>query len=113
MALDMSTWIDIGPESDFTETERQTLTVDGRAVLILNIGDKMIATTNCCPHAGKPMADGEIRNGAITCPSHGYTYDITTGKNIDHPHTEQPLRIYPLRKADNGNIEIQLPEKPF
>lgn len=109
----MSNWIDIGPEADFNESPRQTLTVDGRAILILNQNDKLIATTNCCPHAGKPLEDGEIRNDAIVCPFHGHTYDIHTGKNIDHPHTELPLRIYPLRKNDSGNIEIQLHDRPF
>lgn len=33
-----------------------------------------------CPHRGGPLLEGVLRNGAVMCPWHWYTFDLETGR---------------------------------
>lgn len=55
----------------------------GKTLLLTRVGDDYYAIDNSCPHLGLPMAHGEVRDGAITCPFHGSRFDVCTGANLD------------------------------
>ena len=58
--------------------------VDGLTVAIANIGNKFYAINNTCLHRGGPLGQGELHGVAVTCPWHGWQYDVTTvGPRID------------------------------
>jgi nitrite reductase (NADH) small subunit len=56
--------------------------VDGLTVAIANVGGKFYAINNTCLHRGGPLGQGELHGTAVTCPWHGWQYDVTTGKLI-------------------------------
>ncbi len=63
-----------------------------------------------CPHAGGPLGEGKILNGAggpsVRCPWHGYTYGLADGTCADHPS----LSISPIPfRTENGSVLIQPP----
>ncbi len=59
--------------------------VDGLTVAIANIGNKFYAINNTCLHRGGPLGQGELHGAVVTCPWHGWQYDVTTGKLADEP----------------------------
>ena len=65
---------------------------------------------NRCPHAGQPLGDGERAGLTLTCPYHGYTYHIKTGKNIDFPDDERPVKTFPVR-VQAGIVQVLLDPK--
>ena len=48
-------------------------------VLVTRLGDDIIATAGVCPHEDVALAEGTLRGGALTCPGHGYVFDLRTG----------------------------------
>ena len=52
----------------------------GKRIAVFNCGGKFYATTNTCPHRGGPVGEGEVEGTVITCPWHGWDFDITSGK---------------------------------
>ena len=56
--------------------------VDGLTVAIANVGNKFYAINNTCLHRGGPLGQGELQGVAVTCPWHGWQYDVTTGKLV-------------------------------
>ena len=38
---------------------------------------------------GGPLDEGEIDGTTVTCPWHGWEYNVTTGENLDDPDTKQ------------------------
>jgi nitrite reductase (NADH) small subunit len=42
------------------------------------------ATDPFCPHRQGPLADGLVGAGTVTCPFHGYRFDLRTGCAIGH-----------------------------
>ena len=54
--------------------------LDGKNVAVANVGGKFFAINNVCLHRGGPLGQGEMEGSTVTCPWHGWQYDVTTGK---------------------------------
>ncbi len=104
----MPQWIDIGHANDFPPGSKQCLDPKGIPLVVCHPDTGLAVVANTCPHAGLPLGDGELRARVLTCPHHGYAYDVTTGRNIDFPHEELPLTTYPVRLTTDGRVQVQL-----
>ena len=60
-------------------SQMKEVAVQGRAVLIANVGGKYYAVAGRCPHLGGKLAQGKLEGTVITCPKHGSQFDITDG----------------------------------
>lgn len=69
------------------------------------IGGEVIATAGVCPHEDVALAGGEVDDGCLTCPGHGYTFDLRTGACL-HDRSLL-LRRYRARVID-GEVWIEL-----
>jgi len=61
------------------------LQLDGKVIALANVGGKLYAINNVCLHRGGPLAQGELVGQLLTCPWHGWQYDVTTGKVTMNP----------------------------
>jgi nitrite reductase/ring-hydroxylating ferredoxin subunit len=59
--------------------------VEGKAVALANVGGKYYAINNTCLHRGGPLGQGVLNGAIVTCPWHGWEYDVTTGKVKQNP----------------------------
>ncbi|MGB6199026.1 MAG: Rieske (2Fe-2S) protein [Candidatus Acidiferrales bacterium] len=59
--------------------------VEGKTLAIANVGGKFYAINNTCLHRGGPLGQGELQGKILTCPWHGWQYDVTTGKLTMNP----------------------------
>ena len=57
--------------------------VNGKQVAVFNIDGKFHAIDNVCRHRMGPLAEGDVEGTVVTCPWHGWTYDVTTGVSPD------------------------------
>jgi len=104
-------WTDIGPADDFTADERRCVTADGVHAIVFHVQGELYAIENRCPHAGLQLADGERNGLTLTCPYHGYTYNIKNGKNVDDPFYAERVRTFPVR-IEAGRTQIQITPPP-
>lgn len=61
------------------------LNVAGTSVAVANVGGKFFAINSVCLHHGGPLGEGELEGSTVTCPWHGWQYDVTTGKLVQQP----------------------------
>lgn len=52
---------------------------DGTEVALFHCNGKFYALANTCPHMGGPLCEGEIDHTQVTCPWHGWQFDLTSG----------------------------------
>ena len=52
----------------------------GHTVAIANLGGNFYAIDNTCLHRGGPLGQGVMDGQKVTCPWHGWQFDVTTGK---------------------------------
>jgi nitrite reductase (NADH) small subunit len=61
--------------------EGRNLHVGRREVALFRTGPREVrAIAARCPHAGGPLADGIVAGGKVTCPLHGWKFDLATGE---------------------------------
>lgn len=61
-----------------------------RIVALFNVGGRFHALDGICPHQGGPLGKGTLSGCIVTCPWHGFQFDVTTGqhqtsKSLVHP----------------------------
>ena len=59
--------------------------VGGKAIALANVGGQFHAISNTCLHRGGPLGDGPLEGSLVTCPWHGWQYDVSTGKVGQNP----------------------------
>jgi nitrite reductase/ring-hydroxylating ferredoxin subunit len=60
--------------------------VAGQAIALANVGGALYAINNTCLHRGGPLGEGQLEGKIVTCPWHGWQYDVTTGKTVQNPN---------------------------
>lgn len=69
--------------------------VGGEPVVVVSLDDGVYALAGTCVHAGGPMAEGTLEDGILTCPWHGWTFDVRSGITPMREGTR--LRTYEVR----------------
>jgi len=79
--------------------------LNGKTVAIANVDGELYAINNVCLHRGGPLGEGELKGKIVTCPWHGWTYDVTTGKTTMNPAVG--VETYPIEiKGDDVWVEV-------
>lgn len=69
------------------------------------VDGEVIATAGVCPHEDVGLDGGAVDDGCLTCPGHGYVFDLRTGAcRHDRSLT---LRRYRTRVID-GEVWVEL-----
>jgi nitrite reductase/ring-hydroxylating ferredoxin subunit len=77
--------------------------VDGKEVAIFNVSGTFYAIDNVCLHVGGPLGEGFLEGEIVTCPLHGWQYNVATGEVILNPEMRVPT--YQV-KVENGKIMV-------
>lgn len=90
----------IGPLTAFPEGEQRLVKVEGRAIGVFNVGGRLYALKNACPHQGAQLCAGRVvprleSDGPgdyqyddvflVQCPWHGWEFDLRTGQSWFDP----------------------------
>ncbi|MBM3465321.1 MAG: Rieske (2Fe-2S) protein [Armatimonadetes bacterium] len=79
------------PLADLPPGEGRTIEVDNQVIAVFNVGGQIHAMDGICPHAGGPLGDGYLDGNLVTCPWHGWQFDVTTGACTFSPDMVQGL----------------------
>ncbi len=74
--------------------------LDGKTVAIANVDGKFFVIDGVCLHRGGPLGQGELDRNVLTCPWHGWQYDVTTGKTLVNPAVGVATYAIELRGDD-------------
>ena len=58
---------------------------EGTPIVLVRAGNSIAAYLDRCPHAQWPVSEGEIEDGILHCPGHGWQFDVLTGRCINAP----------------------------
>lgn len=84
---------------------KKLVVVDGQEILLVNLKGIIYAVENECPHQGAPLAAALVKETYLSCPRHGYRFELKDGSCKEFP--EFKLRTWPVR-IDNGDIIVDL-----
>lgn len=82
------------------------VTVDGRHVALFRLADGFHALDNLCLHHAGPLCEGRIDPAdVVTCPWHGWSYDIHTGRLVQDPRVG--VERHDVQVVD-GDVQVRL-----
>jgi nitrite reductase/ring-hydroxylating ferredoxin subunit len=98
----------LGSVEEIPPGEGRTYDVGPTSIAVFRLRDGGVrAVQAACPHAGGPLADGQIDRQVVICPLHLHVFDLTTGC----AKTGQPdLRTYPVHLDDEGYVVLSIEE---
>ena len=97
-------WIPVGPPKSIrNKCAKIVAAPGGERIAIFRDGDQVGALSNVCAHQNGPIGEGKIIDGLITCPWHGYQYQLKNGC-APPPFTER-VATYRVRMK-NGIVEV-------
>ena len=73
-------------------------------IALLRRGDEILAIGNECPHQGGALCDGWVEGDIVTCPLHGWEFDMRTGACMTVPG-EGVLRY--AVTVENGDVYLE------
>jgi nitrite reductase/ring-hydroxylating ferredoxin subunit len=79
---------------------------EGRIYALFNVDGSICAIDGICPHQGGPLADGPLKGTTVTCPWHGWEFDVCTGKTPLGPKIKQP--VYDV-KVEGTDVLVAVP----
>jgi nitrite reductase/ring-hydroxylating ferredoxin subunit len=87
----------LGPVEEFLSRLPFVFEAGGRSYRVIELDSEYVAFSTECPHRLGPLADCAVTDGVITCPWHGYEFDVRSGKSMNGPS---------LRLSSAPRIEI-------
>jgi sulfite reductase beta subunit-like hemoprotein/ferredoxin-NADP reductase/nitrite reductase/ring-hydroxylating ferredoxin subunit len=91
--------------ASLTEAAGLTVEVAGQELALFRVNGKVQAIDSACPHEGAPLAQGEIKDGVVTCPWHAWRFNACTGCSIE-PAGNDVKRYEAL--VEDGKIFVRL-----
>jgi 3-phenylpropionate/trans-cinnamate dioxygenase ferredoxin component len=95
-------FIRIADLSDLREGKGIVRKLEDDEIAIVKLDGTVHAFVNVCPHQHTPLVDkygGQIAGEQLTCPMHGWTYDLKTGRCVNQ---SGKLRLVEVRIEDGG-----------
>lgn len=83
---------------DLTEGRAKVVGAGSTPVALVLAGGIYRAFSNVCRHRGGPVGEGDVdpAEGTLTCPWHGWQYELATGKAL----------LNPLARLDVYKVEV-------
>jgi nitrite reductase/ring-hydroxylating ferredoxin subunit len=101
----MSNWVRIAAAGELAPGTCGEYVAGGRIVALFNVDGQFYALDGICPHQGGPLGKGELCGAIVTCPWHGFQFDVTTGQHQTSKSLVHPT--FPV-KVESGEIYIEI-----
>lgn len=83
------------------------VTAARRVIALFHVEGTFFAIDGVCAHAGGPVGTGELNGCIVTCPWHGWQYDVSTGRHcLTENISQQPFPV----TVQDGEVFVELPD---
>lgn len=94
----------LGAVEQIPPGEGRAFTIGDEQVAVFRLRDGTLRATQArCPHAGGPLADGQLDLTAIVCPLHARAFAFTDGRCAEG----DTIAVHPARVED-GEIVVEI-----
>jgi len=97
--------VSVAKESEMKEGQGKIVQAGGKAIALFKANGGFFAIDNACKHKGGPLGEGEVEGCVVTCPLHGWQYDVTSGECQTMPG--QHVQTYKV-VVEGGEVKIEV-----
>jgi len=92
--------------SDLPPGEGKVVEVEGQPIALFNVDGTFHAIHNTCLHRGGPLGEGDLEGAVVTCPWHGWKYDVTNGTKVRNPDVK--VASFEVQ-VEGSDVLVELP----
>lgn len=101
----MARWVRAAAVADCPPGGACEVVVEGQVLAVYNVEGDVFALDGVCPHQGGPLGEGKLVGRVVTCPWHGWQFDVTCGQHQFSANVKQPAFA---AKIDGDAIFVDL-----
>ena len=107
MSRAMSNWVRIGSREQLPPAgSAAEFIAEGQVLALFNVDGSMYALDGICPHQGGPLGKGRLDGRVVTCPWHGWQFDVCSGQHQVNPRLcHRRLEV----KIEDGEAFVLVP----
>ncbi len=102
----MAKFVKVAEKRDLIEGFGKVVNVEGRNIALFRVKNEYFALANVCLHRGGPLGEGVVNGSVVTCPWHGWKFDVRTGSFTVIPTLK--VTTYKVRE-DDGSVMVEIP----
>lgn len=91
----MGEFIKVAEKGELPPGSGKVVTVQDKTLALFNIDGNFYAIDNTCLHRGGPLGEGELEGSIVTCPWHGWQFDVKSGACETNPSAR--VRTYEVK----------------
>lgn len=99
----------IGRKEDFPEREGKVVEINGVKYAVFNDKGEISVIDNACPHKGKSLGEGMISEGKVTCPHHGWVFDVKSGQCDFFDAVK--VKVFNVSVDEEGKVYMEIPDE--
>ncbi|MDQ1411091.1 MAG: nitrite reductase small subunit [Acidobacteriaceae bacterium] len=73
-------FVRVAKATDIAPGQIREIRLEGTTIALANVGCQFHAINNTCIHRGGPLGQGLLQGNVVTCPWHGWSFDVFSGK---------------------------------
>ncbi len=105
----MSRWVPIAKVADCPPGSTCELVADDCMIALANVDGQFFALDGVCPHQGGPLGRGRLCGTILTCPWHGWQFDVRDGQHQLSARLKQPAFTV---RVEGDEIQVDLDGRP-
>ena len=95
--------VPVGTLDEIPPGTSRVVRLDDRAIAVFNVAGAFYAIDDRCPHQGSSLGRGKLDGVVVTCPTHSFRVDVSTGRNPRFPALR--VRTFPTIIED-GLVKV-------
>jgi nitrite reductase/ring-hydroxylating ferredoxin subunit len=101
----MAEFVRVAGVADVQPGHGMVAEVNGKTVAVFNVDGAFHVVDNTCLHRGGPLGEGEVEGSVVTCPWHGWQFNVATGACVNNPSGK--VAIYQV-KVEGSDVKALL-----
>jgi nitrite reductase (NADH) small subunit len=101
----MAHWIRVASLDECPAGSAREVIAEDRVIAVYHVDDQVYALDGICAHQGGPLGEGKLEGCVVTCPWHGWQYDVRTGQHQSIASLVH--RTYPV-KVEGSDIYVDI-----
>ena len=97
--------VKVATTEELKDGQGKVVQANGKTLALFRQGGHFFAMDNTCLHRGGPLGEGELSGEVVTCPWHGWQYNIKTGVSPVSPAVK--VQTFPV-KVEGQDVFVQV-----
>jgi nitrite reductase (NADH) small subunit/3-phenylpropionate/trans-cinnamate dioxygenase ferredoxin subunit len=101
-------FVRVAKATDIAPGQIREIRLEGMTIALANVEGQFHAISNTCLHRGGPLGQGSLQGNVVTCPWHGWSFDVTSGSVA--PNQTPGVACYPVQlRGEDVYVDTAVP----